>query len=121
MKFSVKINGEPAGELEADSACDAVDAARAAHVAPEEGGDFEIEVSCTSAWKDSAGKDRPPGVVSTFGMRHEPAEHMREAVEAAALEKAKAEAAAAERERIKAEVRAELEAEAEAAAKAVTK
>jgi hypothetical protein len=119
MKFSVKINGAPAGELEADNACDAVDAFRASHAAPDEGGDFEVEISSAESWKDSAGKDRPAGVVSSFSMRHEPAEHMREAVEAAAREKAEAEAKAADRERIRAEVRAEMAAE--AAAKAVTK
>jgi hypothetical protein len=111
MKFSVKINGEPAGDLQADNACDAVDAARAAFKAPDEGGDFEVEISSEAPWQDSAGKNQPAGVVSSFGIRHEPAEHLREAVEAAAIEAAKAKAKAEERERIKAEVRAELEAE----------
>jgi len=111
MKFSVKINGKPVGELQAANACGAVDAARAAHDAPEEGGDFVIEVSSAEPWKDSAGKDQPPGVVSSFGVRHEPAEHLREAVEAKAREASEAKAKAEERERIKAEVRAELEAE----------
>jgi len=112
MKFSVKIDGVSAADIEAKNACDAVDAARAAHVPPEEGGEFFLVVSSAEPWEDSAGKVQPPGVVSSFGVRHEPAEHMREAVEAAAKEKAEADAKAAERERIKAEVRAELELEA---------
>jgi hypothetical protein len=111
MKFSVKIDGVPAEDIEAKNACDAVDAARAAHEPPEEGGHFLIEVSCSESWKDSAGRDQPAGVVSAFGVRHEPAEHMREAVEAAERAAAEAKAKAEERAKLKAELLAEIAAE----------
>lgn len=108
MKFSVKINGAPAGELEAANACDAVDEAREAHVAPDEGGDFELEVSSAAPWEDSAGKMHPAGVVCSTSFRVEPAEHCREAVEAAAREAEAAKVKAAEREALKAELLAEI-------------
>lgn len=120
MQFTVKINGEPTDAVTADNACDAVDAARKAHQPPDEGGEFEIEVSSEVEWTDSAGKKQPPGVVSRFGVRHEPLPHVREAVEAAAREATEAEAKATERAALKAELLAEIAAEG-AAGKTVSK
>jgi hypothetical protein len=128
-RFNVLINAVLVGFIDAKNAHDAVDEARAHHIdplsevipvtPPEEGGESVYVVSSDEPWIDSAGKTQPPGVVSSFTERHEPAEHLREAIEAAAREAEEARLAAEERERIKAEVRAEVLAElaAEAAVK----
>lgn len=109
MLFQVKITDKagvsvPAEPVEAADGHAAVDAARAAHIPPEEGGEFNIVVSCSTQWQGAPytehgvlqpGKLHAPGIVSGFSVKHEPAPHLREAIEAAAREDvARAEAAA---------------------------
>lgn len=95
MQFQVKITDAagidiPMSPVEAPDGHVAVDMARAAHKPPEEGGHFQIEVSCSTQWQGApytehgilqSGKLHPPGVVSSFSVKHEPAPHLRKTIE----------------------------------------
>jgi hypothetical protein len=106
MKYSALIvcavhGALPAFELTARDDNAAVDDARKKHQVPDEGGDYEIAVSCLEPFEyfDHVAKAmavRPAGAeVSRFGVSHEPQPHVAEAVyaqrEADALAKAEAE------------------------------
>lgn len=141
MKYTVQIlTGDGAAhqafELDATGDHEAVNAARLAHEVTEEGGDFNVVVSCADThpsvrqWVPGAPGDdpetrlkgkfvdapRPPCEVSRFSVSHEAAEHLRPALEA----KRAQDELLRKREALKAEVRAEVLAEIEAA-KAVSK
>jgi hypothetical protein len=102
MKYQVSVNGKPFLEVTASDDTSAVDRARAEleKKTPKEGGSFEVVVSSEEEGPpDAKGRPRPAGVVSSFGVYHEPHESVREAVEAQrtkeAADKAEAERTAA--------------------------
>ena len=99
MRFHHTINGIDAGSFEAADPRAAVDAVRAAHVAPDEGGHFSIVVSSDE------------GVVSDFEFFDEPAPHLRKEAEAREAEADNAAIHAAYRAALRAEIMAEMEAE----------
>jgi hypothetical protein len=122
MKYSVQIvcallGALPAFELTAPDDNEAVDKARAKHDVPEEGGDYEVAVTCLEPTQviDPTTKkpaERPAGFeVSRFKVSHEPKPHVAEAVYAAREAKAIAEAEEAKRSEIAAVERAKVFAE----------
>lgn len=122
MKYSVQIicallGALPAFELDAKHDNLAVDKAREKHDVPEEGGDYEIVVTCLDVVPvlDPETKtmvDRPAGFeVSRFKVSHEPQPHVAEAVYAAREAKALAEAEEAKRLEIATAERAKVFAE----------
>lgn len=132
MKYSVQITcallgALPAFELSAPHDNAAVDKSREKHDVPEEGGDYEIVVTCLEPVPviDPTTKqvvDRPAGFeVSKFKVSHEPQPHCAEAVYAAREEKAKAAAEAAKRAAIEAELLEKLAADNPHLAEAVAK
>lgn len=108
MKYQVQIFAIVAGvvattachtaQLEAENDHEAIDAARATHDVPDEGGEFEVVVSAldtgplVAVW-NAARNDmrdtvpRPIGEICHFRKRHEPAAHLRDAVAAAEAER----------------------------------
>jgi hypothetical protein len=119
MKYSVQIicallGTLPAFEVSAPHDNLAVDKAREKHDVPEEGGDYEIVVTCLEPVQvfDATTKamvERPAGAeVSRFKVSHEPQPHVAEAVYAAREEAALAKVKADERAALKAELLAEI-------------
>jgi hypothetical protein len=115
MKYSVQIvcallGALPAFELSAPHDNLAVDKAREKHDVPEEGGDYEIVVTCLEPVQvydpDTKGmKERPAGAeVSRFSIAHEPQPHVAEAVYA----KREADARAKEEAEKKAQIEQDL-------------
>lgn len=139
MKYSVQIFAIIAGlaqttavhsaTLEESNDHAAVDAARATHDVPEGGGDYEVVVNCletvtTKQWVSTptpAGSfidlPRTPGEICRFRVRHEPADHLREAIETKRAEVELATRKTLERATLKAELLAEIAAEQAAAVK----
>ena len=110
MRFHSQINGVDAEQFSASDPRAAVDAARAALKAPDEGGDFAIIVISDDPWTDSAGV-HDPGPVSDFAVHYDPAPHLREEVSAREAEAENAAIHAAYRAAVRAEILAEMEAE----------
>ena len=99
MRFHSQINGVDSEPFDAPDPHAAVDAARAALKAPDEGGDFAIVVISDDP--------RDPVPVSDFAVHFDPAPHVREAL----AETEDAAIHAAYRAAVRAEILAEMEAE----------
>jgi hypothetical protein len=102
-------------EFEAATDNEAVDKARESHIVPDEGGDYEIVVTCLDASTQivhaSLGgvAPRPANTeISRFTVTHEPLPHVAEKVYAEREAKALAEASAAKVAAIRAEERAKI-------------
>lgn len=119
MKYSVLIicsalGALPAFELSAPDDNTAVDKARKKHDVPDEGGSYEVVVTCLDATQiysaESRGMvERPAGFeVSRFKMDHDPHPSVAEAVYAKREEDAKAAEEAAKAAKIRADVLAEF-------------
>lgn len=132
MKYSLQVFAIISGvagatpvhtsEREAENDHAAVDLARSAHDAPEDGGDYEMVVSCLDTmpgvkqWVavpgDPAGKfvdsNRSPGEICRFRVTHEPAAHRRAEFDKAAAERELEQKRAAFKEQVRAELIAEL-------------
>jgi hypothetical protein len=122
MKYSVQIicallGALPAFELSAPHDNLAVDKAREKHDVPEEGGDYEVIVTCLEPVQvfdpdTKAMVERPAGAeVSRFSVSHEPQPHVAEAVYAAREAAALARSEADKRAAMKAELLAEIASE----------
>lgn len=128
MKYSILVVCAQHGalkpvEVEAPTDNAAVDRARESHEVPEEGGDYEIAVTCLEAVtvpahaEEGGTKLRPAGTeISRFKVSHEPLPSVAEQVYAEREQKALAATKAAEREALKAELLLEIHQEQKAAA-----
>ena len=122
MKYSVQIicallGALPAFELEAPHDNVAVDQAREKHTVPEEGGAYELVVTCLDPVQVYSPElktmvERPAGtVVSRVEYAHEPQPHVAEAVYAKRAADAEAQLLAEKRAALKAQLLAEIAAE----------